>query len=99
MNCLCVFEGVAALGSNYISVGIHTGTIILFRVTMSSRGVSSSQGSNLTLASSQQEEEDTTTMSAFHCQNVDSQRCHVYPITDLASTSTLSTESKEVLIS
>ena len=36
-------------------------------------------------------------MSSFRCENVDSQRCHVFPITDLASTSTLSSESKEVI--
>ena len=39
---------------------------------------------------------ETTAMSAFRCEQVDSQRCHVFPITDLASTSTLSSESKEV---
>ena len=74
--------GVAALGANYISVGIHTGTILLFSVT--------------TVSTGEGKEAEATTMSAFRCENVDSQRCHVFPITDLASTSTLSTESKEV---
>ena len=76
--------GVAALGANYISVGIHTGTILLFRVS--------------TVAASEcPEAAAEATMSSFRCENVDSQRCHVFPITDLASTSTISNESKEVI--
>jgi len=27
------FQGVAAIGANFIAVGIHTGTILLFEVT------------------------------------------------------------------
>ena len=52
-------RGVSALGSNIIAVGIHTGTIVLFKVV--------SAGNN------------------FQCSLTDSQRCHVHPITDLAS--------------
>ena len=77
-------SGVAALGANYVSVGIHTGTILLFRV---STVVTSECAEAVAEAS----------MSSFRCENVDSQRCHVFPITDLASTSTLSSESKEVI--
>ena len=75
---------MAALGANYISVGIHTGTILLFRVS--------------TVAVSEcPEAAAEASMSSFRCENVDSQRCHVFPITDLASTSTISNESKEVI--
>ena len=52
-------RGVSALGTNIIAVGIHTGTIVLFKVV--------SAGNN------------------FQCSLTDSQRCHVHPITDLAS--------------
>ncbi len=70
--------GVAALGSNYIAVGIHTGTIILFKVTSDTK--------------------------SFICSVVDSQRCHINPISDLASTSIVLNESegggsKEILVS
>ena len=76
--------GVAALGANYISVGIHTGTILLFRVS--------------TVAAKEcPEGAAEATMSSFRCENVDSQRCHVFPITDLASTTTISNETKEVI--
>ena len=73
---------MAALGANFISVGIHTGTILLFRVST---------------VTSECPEASEATLSTFRCENVDSQRCHVFPITDLASTSTISTESKEVI--
>ena len=76
-------QGIAALGANYISIGIHTGTILLFRVAA-------------VPTPGDPPVKETTAMSAFRCEQVDSQRCHVFPITDLASTSTLSSESKEV---
>ena len=60
-------RGVSALGSNIIAVGIHTGTIVLFKVV--------SAGNN------------------FQCSLTDSQRCHVHPITDLAS-STIHSKKK-----
>lgn len=66
-------KGIAALGPNYISVGIHTGTIVLFNVTSDTK--------------------------SFMCSVVDSQRCHVHPITDLASTTTNAEDCKEVLAS
>lgn len=55
-------SGIAAIGANYIGVGIHTGTIILFEIASES--------------------------DSFVCKVVDSQRSHVNPITDLASTTT-----------
>ena len=76
--------GVAALGANYISVGIHAGTILLFRVST-------------VVTNECPEAAAEATISSFRCENVDSQRCHVFPITDLASTSTISSESKEVI--
>ena len=54
-------RGISALGSNYIAVGIHTGTIILFKVISNEK--------------------------CFTCTVIDSQRCHVNPISDLASSS------------
>ena len=56
------------MGSNYIAVGIHTGTIILFKVSSDTK--------------------------SFICSVVDSQRCHVNPISDLASTSIVLPESE-----
>ena len=76
-------QGIAALGANYISIGIHTGTILLFRVAA-------------VPTPGDPPAKEASAMSAFRCEQVDSQRCHVFPITDLASTSTLSSESKEV---
>ena len=68
-------RGVSALGPNIIAVGIHTGTIVLFKVV--------------------------TKGNSFSCSMTDSQRCHVHPITDLAS-STINAgdgEVKEILVS
>lgn len=67
-------RGVCALGLNIIAVGIHTGTIVLFKVT--------------------------TNENIFSCQMVDSQRCHVHPICDLASSTIYDdTTPKEILVS
>lgn len=57
-----------------IAVGIHTGTIILFKVLADAK--------------------------SFMCSVVDSQRCHVNPISDMASSNTLDGEdTKEILVS
>lgn len=67
-------RGVCALGMNIIAVGIHTGTIVLFKVT--------------------------TNENIFSCQLTDSQRCHVNPISDLASSTIYDgPTSKEILVS
>ena len=68
-------RGVAALGANVIAVGIHTGTIVLFKVVSDA--------------------------SSFSCHVTDTQRCHVHPLADLAS-STITDEdesSKDILVS
>ena len=67
-------RGVAALGANIIAVGIHTGTIVLFKVS--------------------------TDGTSFQCSVFDTQRCHVNPITELASATINDPEgSREVLVS
>ena len=63
-------SGVAALSSNCIAVGIHTGTIVLFRVVFDDQG--------------------------YSCARTDSNRCHVNPITDLASTTINNQDFKDV---
>ncbi len=67
-----LFAGVAAIGLNFIAVGIHTGTILLFEVTSDTK--------------------------SFVCSVADTQRCHVQAITDLASTSTIAEDAKEVRV-
>ena len=61
---------MAAIGLNFIAVGIHTGTILLFEVTSDTK--------------------------SFVCSLADSQRCHVQAVTDLASTTSVAEEAKEV---
>ena len=61
---------MAALSSNCIAVGIHTGTIVLFRVVFDDQG--------------------------YSCARTDSNRCHVNPITDLASTTINNQDFKDV---
>ena len=61
---------MAAIGRNFIAVGIHTGTILLFEVTSDTK--------------------------SFVCSLADSQRCHVQAVTDLASTTSVAEEAKEV---
>ena len=67
---LLIYPGVAALSSNCIAVGIHTGTIVLFRVVFDDQG--------------------------YSCARTDSNRCHVNPITDLASTTINNQDFKDV---
>ena len=68
-------RGVAALGANIIAVGIHTGTIVLFKVS--------------------------TNGKSFQCSVFDTQRCHVHPITELASATVNDSDgtSREILVS
>ena len=68
-------RGISALGANYIAVGIHTGTIILFKVISNEK--------------------------AFTCTVIDTQRCHVSPISDLASSAIISEDepTREILAS
>ena len=63
-------KGVAALSSHCIAVGIHTGTIVLFRVVFDDQG--------------------------YSCARTDSNRCHMSPITDLASTTINNQDFKDV---
>jgi hypothetical protein len=63
-------QGVAAIGLNFVCVGIHTGTILLFEVTSDTK--------------------------SFVCSLADSQRCHVNAVTDLASTTTIAEDAREV---
>ena len=91
--------GVAALGSNYIAVGIHTGTILLFCIRTTTAPGLVQPANPSRLGGGQEGAAADTSIpgtSEFRCENIDSQRCHVYPITDLASTSTSCEETKEV---
>ena len=91
-------RGIAAIGANYIAVGIHT--------------VRQSSPSNLKLTSCRLPRnqplppqgtillfEVTTDSDSFVCRIVDSQRQHAKPLADLASTTTSSETQRDVMLS